>query len=69
MKRWRRSPGLVHERDTLRSLLSPWNPSVEERRGCFGSLIRNHCMNRGSNEIAAIKMMAVYMPRVLDIGG
>lgn len=24
-------------------------------------------MNRGSNEIAAIKMMAVYMPRVLDI--
>lgn len=25
-------------------------------------------MNRGSNEIAAIKMMAVYMPRVLDRG-
>lgn len=36
-----------------------------EEEGCFSSLIRNHCMSRGSNEIAAIKMMPVYMPRVL----
>lgn len=42
----------------------PWRRGV----GCFGSLIRNHCMNRGSNEIAAIKMMAVYTARVLDRG-
>lgn len=39
-------------------------PPAEEE-GCFSSLIRNHCMSRGSNEIAAIKMMPVYMPRVL----
>lgn len=39
-------------------------PATEEE-GCFSSLIRNHCMSRGSNEIAAIKMMPVYMPRVL----
>ncbi|KAI4498214.1 hypothetical protein M0802_006700 [Mischocyttarus mexicanus] len=37
-----------------------------ERGLCFSSLIRKHCMSRGSNEIAAIKMMLVYMPRVLD---
>lgn len=39
--------------------------SAAEEEGCFSSLIRNHCMSRGSNEIAAIKMMPVYMPRVL----
>lgn len=43
--------------------------SAAEEEGCFSSLIRNHCMSRGSNEIAAIKMMPVYMPRVLGNRG
>jgi len=40
-------------------------PAAAVAEGCFSSLIRNHCMSRGSNEIAAIKMMPVYMPWVL----
>lgn len=64
MKRWRLGEG-GREKEGRPGEEVEKGPAAEEEEGCFSSLIRNHCMSRGSNEIAAIKMMPVYMPRVL----
>ena len=68
--RWSKTTRCIHAR-LLLCTLSMYVQYLDSYLSCalgffsLLSLIRNHCMSRGSNEIAAIKMMRVYMPRVL----